>query len=128
MNSEMAGTLEVWVLVAVNFVGFFLAAVLTTLSYYAYRSGEKKTSLRNATAGFGLLTIGIAIEPIYQVGIEGTHVLASDQKITLQLIEGSVISLGFLLLFFSIYRYSSHSQRQSVTMSSVDDDFLNDLD
>lgn len=127
MNGETAGGLEVWVLIAVNFFGFFLAAILTALSYYAYRSGEQKTSLRNATAGFGLLTIGTAIEPIYQVGIEGTHVLASDQNITLQLIEGAVISLGFLALFFSIYRYSSRPQRRSVTTGRADD-FFNDFD
>lgn len=101
MTSETAGTIEVWALIAVNFTGFFLGAILTTVSYYAYRSGEKKTSLQKATAGFGLLTIGTAIEPVYQVGIEGTHVLASDNNITLQLIEGSVISLGLLVLFFS---------------------------
>lgn len=128
MNGETAGVLEVWALIAVNFISFFLGAILTTLSYYAYRSSEKKTSLRNATAGFGLLTIGTAIEPIYQFGIEGTHVLASDQNITLQLIEGSVISLGLLVLFFSIYRYSSRSQRQSVTINGVDDDFFEDID
>lgn len=124
----MADPLEVWVLIAVNFFGFFLAAILTVLSYYAYQSGEKKTSLRNATAGFGLLTVGTAIEPMYQVGIEGTPVLASDQNITLQLIEGAVISLGFFALFFSIYRYSSRSQRRSVAISRLDDDYLNDLD
>lgn len=128
MTGETAGTIEVWALIAVNFIGFFLGAILTTVSYYAYRSGEKKTSLRNATAGFGLLTMGTAIEPVYQVGIEGTHVLASDKNITLQLIEGSVISLGLLVLFFSIYRYSSRSQRQSVTISGVDDDLFEDLD
>lgn len=128
MSSEAAEALEVWALVAVNFLGFFLGVIITTLSYYAYRSNETKTSLRNVTIGFGLLTIGIAIEPLYQVGIEGTHVLASDQNITLQLIEGTVVSLGLLVLFFSIYNYSSRSQRQTVTISGVDDDLLEDYE
>lgn len=128
MSSAIAEALEVWALIAVNFLGFFLGAIITGLSYYAYRGGEKRTSLRNATIGFGLLTLGIAIEPVYQVGVEGTHVLASDQNITLQLIEGAVISMGLLVLFFSIYRYSSRSQRQTVTVNGVDDELFEDID
>ena len=128
MSSEVADALEVWALIAVNFLGFFLGAIITGLSYYAYRRGEKRTSLRNATIGFGMLTLGIAIEPVYQLGIEGTHVLASNQNITLQLIEGTVISLGLLVLFFSIYRYSSRSRRQTVTINGVDDELFEDVD
>lgn len=128
MNSEFVALLQVWALVAVNFLGCFLAAILTTLSYYAYRSGARKTSLRNATVGFGLLTLGVSIEPLYQVGVEGTHVLASDQNITLQLIEGAVVSLSLLVLFSSIYRYSAHSRRRTVTGGSVDDDLYDDAD
>lgn len=128
MSSELAEALEVWALVGVNFLGFFLGAIITVLSFYAYRSGERKTSLRNATVGFGLLTLGIAIEPLYQVGVEGTHVLASEQNITLQLIEGTVFSLGLLVLFFSIYRYSSRSRRRTVTVRGVDDELFEDVD
>ena len=128
MSSEIIDVLQVWALVAVNFIGFFLGAIITSVSYYAYRSNERKNSLRNATIGFGLLTLGIAIEPVYQVGIEGTHVLASDQNISLQLIEGTVISLGLLVLFFSIYRYSTRSHRQTVTINGVDDELFDDPD
>lgn len=128
MSSEIIDVLEVWALVAVNFFGFFLGAIITGVSCYAYRRSAQKTSLRNATIGFGLLTLGIAIEPAYQVGVEGTHVLASDQNITLQLIEGAVISLGFLVLFFSIYRYSTRSHRQTVTINGVDDELFEDPD
>ena len=128
MSSEIVDILQVWALVAVNFLGFFLGAIITSVSYYAYRGSERKTSLRNATIGFGLLTIGIAIEPVYQVGIEGTHVLASDQNISLQLIEGAVISLGLLVLFSSIYRYSTRSHRQTVTINGVDDELFEDPD
>lgn len=128
LSNGVGNAPEVWALIAVNFLGFFLGTIMTGLSYYAYRSGERKTSLRNATVGFGLLTAGIAVEPIYQLSVEGTHVLASDQNITLQLIEGGIISLGFLVLFFSIYRYSSRSQRRTVTVSGVDDDLFEDVD
>lgn len=128
MSSEIVDSLEVWALIAVNFIGFFLGVIITGLSCYAYRSSEKNTSLRNATMGFGMLTVGIAIEPVYQLGIEGTHVLASDQNITLQLIEGTVISLGLLILFFSIYRYRSRSRRQTVTVNGVDDELFENID
>lgn len=128
MSSGVIETLEVWALIGVNFLGCFLAAILTAISFYAYRSGERRTSLRNATIGFGLLTLGVAIEPLYQVAVEGTHVLASDQNITLQLIEGFVISLGLLVLFFSIYRYSSRSRRQTVTVGDVDGELFEDID
>lgn len=128
MIGAVAGMLKVWALVGVNFLGCFLGAIITAVSYYAYRSGEPNPSLRNATAGFGLLTLGIAIEPIYQVGVEGTHVLASDQNVTLQLVEGAVISLGLLVLFASIYRYSSRSRRRTVTVTGVDDDLFDDVD
>lgn len=128
MSSEVAEALEVWALIAMNFIGFFLGAIITGLSYYAYRSSERNTSLRNSTIGFGMLTLGIAIEPVYQFGIEGTYVLASDQNITLQLIEGTVISLGLLVLFFSIYRYNSRSRRQTVTVNGVDDELFEDVD
>lgn len=128
MSSEIVDVLQVWALIAVNFLGFFLGAIITSVSYYAYRNNERKTSLRNATIGFGFLTLGIAIEPVYQVGVEGTHVLASDQNISLQLIEGTVISLGLLVLFFSIYRYNTRSHRQTVTINGVDDELFEDPD
>lgn len=128
MTGVVAETLKVWALVAVNFLGFFLGAVLTALSFHAYRSGDPNPSLRNATIGFGLLTLGTAVEPIYQVGVEGTHVLASDQNVSLQLIEGTLISVGLLVLFFSIYRYQSASRRRTVTVSGVDDDLFDDVD
>ena len=124
MTHGLGHTLEIWVLIAVNFLGFILGTIITGLSYYAYRSGERKTSLRNATIGFGLLTVGSAIEPAYQIGIQRTHILASEQNITLQMIEGLVFSLGYLVLFFSIYTYSSSSRRQTFTVNGVDDDLF----
>ena len=128
MSGHMDSMLEVWLLIAVNFFAFFLGVVITGVSYVAYRSHGRTTSLRNATVGFGLITFGTAIEPIYQLGVAGTHVLASNQNISLQIIEGTVISLGFLLLFFSIYRYRARSRRQTITVSGVDDDLFEEPD
>lgn len=117
-------TFDVWLLLAVNFLGFILGAIITGLSYYAYRSSDRKSSLRNATIGFALLTVGTAIEPSFQLIEEGAHIVESEHYILLQLFEGTVISLGFLVLFFSIYRYNSRSTRETITMSGIDDDLF----
>lgn len=113
----------IWFLIVTNFLEVFLGLVITVISYYAYRSNGWQTSLRNATAGFGLITLGAAIEPAYQLGVVGTHVLASDQNVGLQIVEAVVISLGFALLFFSIYRYSSRSRRHRITLTDIDEEF-----
>lgn len=119
---------EVWLLIAVNFFGFFLGATITTVSYFAYRSSGGDESLKKATTGFGLITLGTAVEPVYQLGIAGTYVLASDQNVGLQILEGTLISLGFLLLFFSIYRYGRTSTQRTITVSGVDDDLFDGLE
>lgn len=128
MSSEITDVLGVWAIVAVNFPGFFLGVIITGLSYHAYQAGDNDSSLRNATVGFGFITLGIVIEPLYQLGIEGTHVFASEQNITLQLVEAAVFSTGLLILFFSIYRYNSHSKRQTITVSGIDDELFEDLE
>lgn len=112
-------TAKVWTLVAVNLLGVLLGTVITGLSYVAYRSNGRKKALRNATLGFGLLTAGTTVEPAYQLGIVGTHVLASEQNIPLQILEASMISAGFLVLFFSIYKYRTRNQRISVSQEDL---------
>lgn len=128
MTVDIDHTLEIWLLVGVNFLGFILGFFITSLSYYAYRSNSRKISLRNATVGFGLLTLGTAIEPVYQIGIEGTYILASEQNVMLRVVEGLFFSLGFLVLFLSIYRYSSRSNRRRVSINGVDDDLFEGSD
>lgn len=123
--TQSEADLQVLALIVINFFGVFLGMLITGISYYAYKSSERKTSLRNATIGFGLITLGIASEPAYQLGIKGTHVLASGQNIILQIIEGTLISMGFLVLFFSIYRYRSITERRRITVNNVDDEFFN---
>lgn len=123
----IASTAKVWILLLVNFLGVLLGIVITGLSYVAYRSNDQKKALRNATIGFGLLTAGTAVEPVYQLGIVGTHVLASEQNVPLQILEASMISTGFLVLFFSIYKYRARSQR--IRVSGVDPvETLNEAD
>lgn len=115
---------EIWIMFAVNFFASFLGLFITGISYFGYRSNDRKPSLRNATIGFGLITLGTVVEPAYQLGIVGTHVLASNQNVPLQIAEASLTSLGFAVLFLSIYRYSSRSSHQRITVSELDDEFL----
>lgn len=124
MSLPPDGGLEIWLLLVVNFFEAVLGLFLTVLSYHAYRSNDRKPSLRNATLGFGSITLGTATEPAFQLGIVGTHVLASDQNVPLQIAEAALISLGFTLLFLAIYRYGSRSRRQRITVSDIDDEFL----
>lgn len=128
MSTQFENTIEVWLLIAVNFIGFLLGTVITLVSYWAYRSNNRKTPLRNATVGFSCITLGTAVEPIYQLSIAGTYVLASEQNVLLQLFEGALIALGFLFLFFSIYRYGSTSRRETITVRKTDESFFNGSD
>lgn len=118
---------EVWILIAVNFLGFFLGAVVTAISYWAYRTTPRKPSLRNATIGFWFITLGIAVEPIYRIVVTGLHVRASGLNVPLQIFEGSAIALGLLLLFVSVYGYSSGTTRH-VTLGAVQDGLLEESD
>lgn len=127
MIGQVDTALEVWVLVLVNFLGFILGAVVTALSYYAYRAKKRDPSLRNATIGFALLTVGTAVEPAYQLGVNGTRALATERNLGLQILAGGLVSLGFLVLFLSIYGYSSH-RRQQITVNGVDDDLFDNSD
>lgn len=124
MTGGVVATLTVWLLFALKFLGFFLGVFITTLSFHAYRSSDGNTSLRNATLGFGFLTAATVVEPAYQLLIQGSHVLASEQHLGVKVTESTLISLGFLVLFFSIYRYSSRSTRQTITISGVDDELF----
>lgn len=122
MSFDVAHPLEVWLLIAVNFLGFILGTFITSVSYYAYRSSDENTSLRNATVGFGLLTVGTAIEPTYQLWVHGSPVLTNEEYITIQVVEGIVIASGFFILFFSIYKYNSNTSRYKLTTNGIDSD------
>jgi hypothetical protein len=75
--------LEVWALVAVNFSGVALGTIITGVSYVAYGSHDRDRALVNATIGFALITLGMTMEPLYQLGIRWSHVLASEQNVPL---------------------------------------------
>ena len=117
---------EIWILIAVNCIGVFLGALTTAVSYLAYRFKNRSSAFRRATLGFGLITLGTACEPVYQLAQTGTHVL--NNNIPLQILEATLIAAVFLLLFFSIYSYQSRTHRYRVTRDRFDDEALDDPD
>jgi hypothetical protein len=118
--------LEVWALVAVNFSGVALGTIITGVSYVAYGSHDRDRALVNATIGFALITLGMTMEPLYQLGIRWSHVLASEQNVLLQILEGTVFALGFLILFLSTFRHAHRTERREIFVPGVDDELFED--
>lgn len=113
----------IWVLIVTNFAESFLGLVITAISYHSYRLNEDKRSLLTATVGFGLLTLGTMVAPAYQLGILGSHLIPTSDNVLLQIAEAAIISLGFAVLFVSIYRYSSGYRRHRITLTELEEDF-----
>lgn len=107
----MAEPPELWTFALANLVTFGLGLVLTAMSYYAYLTNGRRRSFRNATLGFGLLTLGMAVAPIYQLGIRGDYDLGGRELLALQTVEGALLATGLGLLFYSIYRHNRGGQR-----------------
>jgi len=117
--------LEVWALVAVNFSGVALGTIIG-VSYVAYGSHDRDRALVNARIGFALITLGMTMEPLYQLGIRWSHVLASEQNVLLQILEGTVFALGFLILFLSTFRHAHRTERREIFVPGVDDELFED--
>lgn len=127
MIEELGDAIELWALVAVNFIGFTLGATMTAVAYYTYRTRDRRPSLRLASLGFALLTVATAIEPAYQLTVERTLVLAAAERVVwLQLLEGALYSLGFLTLFYAILRRRPRRRERTVTIEGVDDGLFDD--
>lgn len=105
----MAEPPELWTFVLANLFVFAFGATLTTLSYYAYRVNGRKPSFRHSTIGFGILTLGGVVEPIYQLGLRGDYMISGRELLALQSIEGAFVALGLALLFYSIYIHNTDS-------------------
>jgi hypothetical protein len=56
----MAEPPELWTFVLANLFVFGFGAMLTTLSYWAYRKNNRQPSFRLSTIGFGILTFRFA--------------------------------------------------------------------
>lgn len=101
----MAEPSELWAFLVVNVLVFGIGSLLTALSLTAYRSSGWSRAFRDATVGFGVLTIGSGADLVYEMGIKGDYHLTGRELLMLQTIEGLLVALGFGLLFYSIYRY-----------------------
>lgn len=104
---------ELWTFLLANLFVFGFGATLTTLSYYAYRVNDRQSSFRLSTIGFGVLTIGGVVEPLYQLGYKGDYQISGRELLALQTMEGVFVAIGLGLLFYSIYVHNSPSRSES---------------
>lgn len=107
----MAEPPELWTFVAANFVAVGFGCLLTALSYIALRTRSRSSTFSTATAGFGLITLGGAVEPVYQLGFNRGYNLGGRELLALQSTEGFLLALGLGLLFYSITNYDRPSAR-----------------
>lgn len=110
----MAEPPELWTFLFANLFVFAFGATLTTLSYYAFRVNDREPSFRLSTFGFGVLTVGGVVEPVYQLGIKGDYSVSGRELLALQSIEGVFIAVGFGLLFYSIYIHDTATKKTHV--------------
>ncbi|MFB6353164.1 MAG: hypothetical protein ABEJ92_03670 [Halobacteriales archaeon] len=112
----MAEPPELWTFVLANLLVFGFGATLTTLSYYAYRVNGRPSSFRLSTVGFGVLTAGGLVEPVYQLGLKGGDYSVSGRELlAMQSIEGLFVAVGLGLLFYSIYIHNTDAPPHDLT-------------
>lgn len=100
-----------------NVFQFFFGAIITALSYSAYRSTGKQT-FRTSTFGFLLITTGGVFAPLYEFGFKGDYDITARELLELQVIEGILFGAGLALLLFSIYRHT----RRTATLTESEGD------
>lgn len=110
----MAEPPELWTFLVANLFVFGFGATLTTLSYYAYRTNDRRPSYRLSTIGFGVLTLGGIVEPLYQLGYRGDYQISGRELLALQTMEGVFVAIGLGLLFYSIYIHKAGSRSERV--------------
>lgn len=108
----MAEPPELWTFLVANLFVFGFGATLTTLSYYAYRVNGRKPSFRLSTIGFGVLTIGGVVEPVYQLGLKEDYSISGRELLALQTMEGIFVAIGLGLLFYSIYIHNTGEKEE----------------
>lgn len=106
----MAEPPELWTFLFANLFVFGFGATLTTLSYYAYRVNDRRPSFRLSTIGFGILTLGGIVEPLYQLGLKQDYLISGRELLALQTIEGAFVAAGLGLLFYSIYIHNTRTR------------------
>lgn len=97
----MAEPPEFWIFLVTNSLLFVSGGVLTVLSFRAYLRVRRDT-LRFASAGFGLVTIGGLLDLIYQLFIRGDYHLGGRELLGLQAVESLTITVGLVVIFWSV--------------------------
>lgn len=107
----MSGHVLFLIFTVANLLLFAFGSLITGLSFLAYRSSGGTRSFRHSTIGFGLITLGGVIEPVYQLGVQRDPEISAQELLQLQALEGILIAGGLAFLFFSIYRYARGTTR-----------------
>ncbi len=87
-----------------NIVLLFVGGALTAISYLAYRRDPTR-SLFSASAGFGLITVGMLVEGVYEIGFEHPRLLTAVEILRLQILEKVVVIVGLCAVLYSLVRY-----------------------
>lgn len=95
---------EFWAFLVANSLLFVAGGTLTGLSYRAYLRVHQRT-LRLASGGFALITIGGLLELLYQLGIRQDYHLGGRESLALQTIESLVITAGLFVIFYALSKY-----------------------
>lgn len=101
----MAEPPELWAFLLTNVAAFVFSGLLTALSFAAYRRYDGNPSYRLAAIGFGLITFGGLVEPVYELAIRGSYELPGREMLAVHAVEGLLIAVGFGVLLYSISRY-----------------------
>lgn len=107
--------------VVANVVQFAFGVAITGISYWAYRSTGRKTSLRNSTVGFLCITVGGVLAPVYELGIKSDYSITAQELLKLQIIEGTVIGVGLAFLLVSVYSHKTGTDRRRRVEFEVSD-------
>ena len=81
-------------LTALRILVLVLGIGITYASYQAYRR-EGVPYLRNASVGFGIITIGVFIEGVL-------YTLLGFELVTVHIIESLAVAIGFSILLYSL--------------------------
>jgi hypothetical protein len=87
--------------VALSVVVLLAGGALTTIALLAYRR-ERTRSLLAAVIGFALITAGLLVESVYEIGIKSPFFLTGVEILRLQLIELTTIIVGIGALLYSL--------------------------
>jgi len=97
-------------LIAASLVQFLFGITISALSYSVYRSNDDKTTFRNSTIGFILITIAGVLGPIYELGIQRDYHITGEELLALQVLEGTVMAIGLAYLLLSLYQHRIDSR------------------